>query len=60
MWSGARPALDCDGLRRSGQAAGPGDRSRKQIADPDSVFQLVTMMQGVVQRGTGIAAGARA
>ena len=26
---------------------------RKQIADPASVFQLVTMMQGVVQRGTG-------
>ncbi|MDR3539205.1 MAG: PBP1A family penicillin-binding protein [Acetobacteraceae bacterium] len=26
---------------------------RKQIADPQSVFQLVTMMQGVVQRGTG-------
>jgi penicillin-binding protein 1A len=30
---------------------------RQQIADPDSVFQLVTMMQGVVQRGTGIPAG---
>jgi penicillin-binding protein 1A len=30
---------------------------RPQIADPDSVFQLVTMMQGVVQRGTGIPAG---
>ena len=31
--------------------------SRKQIADPQSVFQLVTMMQGVVQRGTGYEAG---
>jgi penicillin-binding protein 1A len=31
---------------------------RKQIADAPSVFQLVTMMQGVVQRGTGVAAGA--
>jgi penicillin-binding protein 1A len=31
--------------------------SRAQIADPGSVFQLITMMQGVVQRGTGIAAG---
>ncbi len=30
---------------------------RKQIADPASVFQLVTMMQGVVQRGTGVNAG---
>ena len=27
---------------------------RKQIADPQSVFQLITMMQGVVQRGTGM------
>jgi penicillin-binding protein 1A len=26
---------------------------RKQIADPQSVFQLITLMQGVVQRGTG-------
>jgi penicillin-binding protein 1A len=30
---------------------------RAQIADPDSVFQLITMMQGVVQRGTGTMAG---
>ena len=27
--------------------------TRKQIADPASVFQLVTMMQGAVARGTG-------
>jgi len=27
---------------------------RKQLADPQSVFQLITMMQGVVQRGTGV------
>jgi penicillin-binding protein 1A len=32
--------------------------ARKQIADPQSVFQLVTMMQGVVARGTGFVAGA--
>ena len=31
--------------------------NRKQIADPQSVFQIVTMMQGVVQRGTGYEAG---
>jgi penicillin-binding protein 1A len=30
---------------------------RAQIADPDSVFQLITMMEGVVQRGTGTPAG---
>ena len=27
---------------------------RKEIADPASVFQLVTMMQGVTTRGTGV------
>jgi penicillin-binding protein 1A len=31
--------------------------SRAQIADAASVFQLQMMMQGVVQRGTGVAAG---
>ena len=31
---------------------------RGQIADPQSVFQVVTMMQGVVAKGTGFAAGA--
>jgi penicillin-binding protein 1A len=33
------------------------DDERRQIADPQSVFQLVTMMEGVVQRGTGVNAG---
>jgi len=28
---------------------------REQVADPGSAFQIVTMMQGVVQRGTGVA-----
>ena len=32
--------------------------TRRPIADPASVFQLVTMMQGAVKRGTGVAAGA--
>ncbi len=31
---------------------------RKQIADPASVYQLINMMEGVVQRGTGVPAGA--
>jgi len=30
---------------------------RKQVADPASTFQLIMMMQGVVTRGTGTAAG---
>ncbi len=32
--------------------------NRPQIADAPSVFQVVTMMQGVVAKGTGYAAGA--
>ncbi len=32
--------------------------NRRQIADPQSTFQLVTMMQGVVTKGSGTAAGA--
>jgi penicillin-binding protein 1A len=31
---------------------------RKQITDPISAYQMVSMLQGVVQRGTGRAAGA--
>ena len=31
--------------------------ARPRIADADSVFQLVTMMEGVVTRGTGVPAG---
>jgi penicillin-binding protein 1A len=31
---------------------------RKQIADPASDFQLINMMEGVVQRGTGYTVGA--
>ena len=39
--------------------APPGlEDQRRSIADPASVFQMVTMMQGVVKRGTGFAAGA--
>jgi penicillin-binding protein 1A len=30
---------------------------RKQVTDPASTFQIVTMMQGVVARGTGFTAG---
>ena len=42
-----------------GQVAQPPvlNDQRRSIADPDSVFQVVTMMQGVVQRGTGVPAG---
>jgi penicillin-binding protein 1A len=49
------PGLDCQDCGDLGKPPELTD-SRKQIADPASVFQLVTMMQGVVQRGTGIPA----
>jgi penicillin-binding protein 1A len=48
--------LSCDSCADPGQPPAIDD-TRKQIADPASVFQLVTMMQGVVQRGTGVTAG---
>jgi penicillin-binding protein 1A len=50
-----RPAgLDC-----ACDSGGPPELTdgREQIADPQSAFQLVTMMQGVVTRGTGVPAG---
>ena len=34
--------------------------TREQVADPRYAYQMVTMLQGVVERGTGDAAGKRA
>jgi penicillin-binding protein 1A len=49
-----RPAaISCDACSDSGMTPVLNDQ-RKQIADPASVFQLVTMMQGVTTRGTGV------
>jgi len=50
------PGLDCTNCNDPSTAPEIADK-RSQIADPASVFQLVTMMQGVVQRGTGGPAG---
>ena len=44
--------LECQGCDDASKPPAIVD-SRKQIADPASVFQLVTMMQGVVTKGTG-------
>jgi penicillin-binding protein 1A len=49
-------ALDCPDCGAPGTPPQLVDQ-RKQIADPASVFQLITMMQGVVQRGTGYSVG---
>jgi len=50
-------SLACAGCDAPGRPPAVTDK-RNQIADPQSVFQLVTMMQGVVAKGTGTAAGA--
>jgi penicillin-binding protein 1A len=47
--------LNCDDCADPSKPPSVND-TRRQIADPASVFQLITMMQGVVQRGTGTAA----
>ena len=52
-----RPSgLECQGCQDPSKPPTIVD-TRRQIADPASTFQLVTMMQGVVQKGTGYAAG---
>ena len=55
LWNAPGPA--CDDCADPSRPPALTD-NRKQIADPESDFQLVTMMQGVVQRGTGVPAGA--
>jgi penicillin-binding protein 1A len=51
------PGLDCGGC--SNPAAAPDlAQSGMQVADPQSVFQIVNMMEGVIQHGTGVPAGA--
>ena len=50
------PGLQCGDCGNAAQPPTLTD-DRPQIDDPDSNFQLITMMQGVVQRGTGTPAG---
>ena len=51
------PAMECGNCSDPSKPPSLRD-ARQQIADPQSVFQLITMMEGVVQRGTGVKAGA--
>jgi penicillin-binding protein 1A len=53
----AAPGVTCQGCDDPARPPTLVD-ARKQVADPDSTFQLIEMMQGVVTRGTGTAAGA--
>ncbi len=48
--------LSCDGCDDPTRRPGLRDQ-RPQVVDPDSAFQVVNMLQGAVQRGTGHAAG---
>lgn len=49
----------CEACESAGPEAGPPQltEERRQIADPVAAFQMVSLLQGVVQRGTGTRAG---
>jgi penicillin-binding protein 1A len=54
IWRAGGPECQvCDDPQRPPTLAD----ERRQLVDPASTFQLITMMQGVVTRGTGVAAG---
>jgi penicillin-binding protein 1A len=48
-----RPCLDCRNVAWHEQPAPVIPDNRKQVADAGSCYQMVQMMEGVVQRGTG-------
>ena len=50
-----RPCDGCTDVEWQHQAVPALPDNREQVADPGSAYQLVTMMQGVVERGTGVA-----
>jgi penicillin-binding protein 1A len=49
----------CEGCEATDPSAGPPTltEERRQIADPVASFQMVSLLQGAVQRGTGARAG---
>jgi penicillin-binding protein 1A len=50
-----RRCPDCDDVDWQHQAVPVLPDTREQVADPGSAYQIVTMLEGVVQRGTGTA-----
>lgn len=48
-----RPCPQCEGAEASVETVPRVPDGRAQIADPRSVYQMVSILQGVVQRGTG-------
>jgi len=49
-----RPCPRCSGIEWDGEYAPVIPDTREQVADPRSAYQVVSMLYGVVQRGTGI------
>lgn len=50
-----RPCANCGPrIRWDGQAAPEVPDMREQIADPRTAYQMVSILEGVVQRGTGV------
>ncbi|HEY1430137.1 MAG TPA: penicillin-binding protein 1A [Stellaceae bacterium] len=47
-----RPCPDCSEVEWARQPVPDIPDTREQVADPGSAFQIVTMLQGVVERGT--------
>lgn len=50
-----RPCEGCGNVAWTHQPVPAIPDTREQIADPASAFQIVSMLEGVVQRGTGVA-----
>jgi penicillin-binding protein 1A len=50
-----RPCKGCSGILWPQQPMPAIPDTREQVADPGSAFQIVTMLEGVVERGTGTA-----
>ena len=50
-----RPCPECTNMVWEHQRVPVIPNTREQVADPGSAFQIVSMMQGVVERGTGTA-----
>lgn len=52
-----RPCDGCSGINWQNQAPPKIPDTREQLVDPATAYQMVSMMQGVVQRGTGSIVG---
>jgi penicillin-binding protein 1A len=51
----SRPCPECDNVEWRHQGVPTISDNREQVDDPGSIYQLITMLEGVVQRGTGTA-----